>query len=98
MIAKLRVFSNIVFKENKFSLKIVRLLFMALIYFLKAFLKRERNVASEIFSYESLFFIKKKDPIHFLESCRKNDNAFAPGIREEVIKLKRVNLEGCGKK
>ncbi len=45
-------------------------------------------MASEIYSYESLFFIKKSDPIAFLESCRRNDNAFPSGIIGEVRKLR----------
>ena len=57
-------------------------------YTIKTFINRERNVASEIYSYQSLFFIKKKDPVAFLESCRKNDNAFPDGIREEIYRLR----------
>lgn len=85
---KIQEFINLVFKENKINLMNFRLLLNSMLYSLKSKIKNERNVASEIYSYESLFFIKKKDPIGFLESCRRNDNAFPTGIREDVMKLK----------
>jgi len=85
---RFKEFKKLMFEENKFNLKSIKLLFNSLYYSIFSWIKKERNIASEIYSYESLFFIKKKDPIAFLESCRKNSAAFAPGIREEVIKLK----------
>jgi SAM-dependent methyltransferase len=64
------------------------LLLNSFFYTLKALIKRERNVASEIYSYQSLFFLKKSDPVGYLESCRTNDNAFPEGIREKVYRLR----------
>lgn len=88
VIKKLREFVNIAFKENKLSLINVKLIMKSIYYTIKAFILRERNIASEIYSYESLFFIKKKDPIAFLESCRRNDNAFPEGIINTVYNLR----------
>jgi len=90
---KFKELKSLIFEENKFKLKSIKLLFNSLYYTSISWIKKERNIASEIYSYESLFFIKKKDPNGFLESCRKNPAAFAPGIRDEVVKLKtRFNV------
>ena len=85
---KFQEFVDIAFKENKLSITNIKLLLKSLYYTINAFIKRERNVASEIYSYESLFLVKLDDPISFLESCRRNDNAFPDGIIREVHKLK----------
>lgn len=86
---KFNEFMALAIKENRINLINLRLILNSIYYSLKSFIKRERNIASEVYSYESLFFIKKKDPIAFMESCRRNPNAFAPGIRDEVINLKK---------
>ena len=88
MLKKIKRFLSFAFKENKISLINLRLLLNSLYYSIKAFIKRERNVASEIYSYKSLFFIKLKDPVDFLESCRRNNSVFPEGIRGEVYKLR----------
>ena len=95
MSKKVKRFISFVFKENKISLINLKLLLNSLYYTIKSFIKRERNVASEIYSYQSLFFIKLKNPVAFLESCRRNNSVFPKGIRGEVYKLRdevfRVN-------
>jgi len=88
MLKKIKRFISFAFKENKIGLINIKLLLISLYYTLKAFIKRERNVASEIYSYQSLFFIKLKDPVAFLESCRRNDSVFPKGIRGVVYKLR----------
>ena len=85
---KFSEFLTLALRENKINLINLKLLLKSFYYSIKSHINRERNFASEVYSYESLFFIKKKNPIAFLESCRKNPAAFAPGIRDEVIKLK----------
>ncbi len=85
---KIQEFINMTPKENKLNLISFKLLLHSLYYTVKAIIKKERNIASEIYSYESLFFIKKRDPISFLESCRRNENAFPEGIVCEVYKLR----------
>ena len=67
MLKKIKRFISFAFKENKISLINIKLLLNSLYHTLKAFIKRERNVASEIYSYQSLFFIKLKEPVAFLE-------------------------------
>ena len=88
MSKKIKRFISFAFKENKISLINLKLLLNSLYISLKAFIKKERNVASEIYSYQSLFFIKMKEPVAFLESCRRNNSAFPEGIRSEVYKLR----------
>ena len=88
LIKKVREFIDFVLVENKISLINIKLILHSLYYTVRSFLLKERNIASEIYSYESLLFIKKKDPIAFLESCRRNDNAFPDGIIKEVINLR----------
>lgn len=88
IVKKFRVFIDTAFKESKINFTNIKLLLKSLYYSLKSFVKRERNVSSEIYSYESLFLVKLKDPVLFLESCRRNDNAFPNGIIGEVQKLK----------
>ena len=91
---KFNEFIALAIKENKLSLTNLRLLLKSIYYSFRSFIRQERNIASEVYSYESLFFIKKEDPIAFLESCRRNPAAFAPGIRDEVINLKKkFNVE-----
>ena len=88
LVKKYHVFIETAFKENKLNKTNIKLLLKSLYLTIKAFIKRERNVSSEIYSYESLFLVKLKDPVAFLESCRRNDNAFPEGIIGEVQKLK----------
>ena len=85
---KFNEFIALAIKENKISLINLKLLLKSLYFSLRSYIRQERNIASEVYSYESLFFIKKEDPIAFLESCRKNPAALAPGIRDEVSKLR----------
>ncbi len=87
-VKKFHVFIETAFKESKLNITNIKLLLKSLFLSIKAFIKRERNVSSEIYSYESLFLVKLKDPVAFLESCRRNDNAFPEGIIGEVQKLK----------
>ncbi|MFW9898237.1 MAG: class I SAM-dependent methyltransferase [Candidatus Thorarchaeota archaeon] len=92
---KFNEFIALAIKENKISFMNLKLLLKSLYFSFRSYIRRERNIASEVYNYESLFFIKKKDPIAFLESCRKNPSAIAPEIRDEVIKLKekfKVNI------
>ncbi|MFX1393583.1 MAG: methyltransferase domain-containing protein [Promethearchaeota archaeon] len=86
---KFNEFIALTVKENKISLINLKLILKSFYFSFKSFIKQERNIASEVYSYESLFFIKKKDPIAFLESCRRNPAAFAPGIRDVVFDLKK---------
>lgn len=88
MSKKIKRFISFAFKENRVSLINFKLLIKSLFYSIKAYIKRERNIASEIYSYESLFFIKLEDPVAFLESCRRNESVFPEGIRDEVYKLR----------
>ena len=88
LIKKIQELVNFALIENKMSLINIKLILHSLYYTVRAFLLKERNIASEIYSYESLFFIKKKDPIGFLESCRRNDNAFPEGIINVVLNLR----------
>ncbi len=91
MIKQFKIFTKSAFKENNVSLKNIKLLLKSLIQTIESVLRRERIMASEVYSYESLFFIKKRtNAIAFLESCRKNDNAFPSGIIGEVQKLKEL--------
>ncbi|MBD3341109.1 MAG: methyltransferase domain-containing protein [Candidatus Lokiarchaeota archaeon] len=79
---------------NKISIINMKLILKSLYHTFHSFTKKERNLASEIYSYESLFLIKKKHPVAFLESCRKNPDAFAPGVRDKVFELrKRFNVQ-----
>ena len=103
MIRKIREFYRVAFKENKLNFTNLKLLLKSLMYSIKTLILRQRNIASEIYSYESLFFIKLNDPIAYLNSCRKNDNAFSPGIikeiyklRDEVFKVKKLNTLEIG--
>ena len=88
VIKKFKIFIDTAFRESKLNITNIKLLLKSLYYMMKSFIKRERNVSSEIYSYESLFLVKLKDPVSFLESCRRNDNAFPDGIIGEVHKLK----------
>jgi SAM-dependent methyltransferase len=88
LIQKIQEFINFALIENKISLINIKLILHSIFYSVRALLLKERNIASEIYSYESLFFIKKEDPIGFLESCRRNDNAFPDGIINEVLNLR----------
>ena len=88
VIKKFNIFIDTAFRESKLNIANIKLLLKSLYYTMKSFIKRERNVSSEIYSYESLFLVKLKDPVAFLESCRRNDNAFPEGIIGEVQKLK----------
>lgn len=88
MLKKIKRFISFAFKENKITLINLKLLLNSLYHTIKAYIKRERNVASEIYSYESLFFLKLKDPVAFLESCRRNNSVFPEGIKDEVYKLR----------
>ena len=88
IVKKFHVFIETAFKESKLNGTNIKLLLKSLYLSIKAFIKRERNVSSEIYSYESLFLVKLEDPVAFLESCRRNDNAFPEGIIGDVQKLK----------
>ena len=88
VIRKFNIFIDTAFRDSKLNITNIKLLLKSLYYTMKSFIKRERNVSSEIYSYESLFLVKLKDPVSFLESCRRNDNAFPNGIIGEVQKLK----------
>ena len=88
IIKKFKIFIDTAFKESKLNITNIKLLLKSLYSSIKSFIKRERNVSSEIYSYESLFLVKLKDPVSFLESCRRNDNAFPDGILGDVHKLK----------
>jgi SAM-dependent methyltransferase len=88
LVNKFHVFIETAFKEGKLNKTNIKLLLKSLYLSIKFFIKRERNVSSEIYSYESLFLVKLKDPVAFLESCRRNDNAFPAGIIGEVKNLK----------
>lgn len=88
LIKKVKEFINFTLVKNKINLANLKLILNSLKYTLKSLLLNERNIASEVYSYESLFLIKKSDPIGFLESCRRNDNAFPEGIIDKVLNLK----------
>ncbi len=88
VIKKFKIFIDTAFRESKLNITNIKLLLKSLYYSMKSFIKRERNVSSEIYSYESLFLVKLKDPVSFLESCRRNDNAFPDGILGDIHKLK----------
>lgn len=86
---KFNEFIALAFRENKISLINLKLILKSFYSNFKSFIKRERHIASEVYSYESLFFVKLKDPIAFLDSCRRNPAAFAPGIRDVLFDLKK---------
>ena len=56
---------------------------------IQAFIRREKNFASEIYWTEKNLFVDQKDPIKFIEDRRKVKDVFPYEILDEFNKLKK---------